>query len=910
MPKEPNPGFDKTLRFKQAPVGAEYRQTTLKNRLDFKKDIICSTLILMVLWSINSIIELFSPIIPHDDDPQPHLAFGAIEPAVCLSSALVLSLLINKSKERINVLLELLLFIGVALPRIMNYYTSYTFSAQKSTKIDTWFLLLSLFFFRKNTTVFLLHFFTSSLGFFVFSRRYIEYPPSILAWAIENVSVAVVLYILAKFQRLSFLSVSQLREERVSSKLIFERIPDGLLIIDKHMHTQMINPVLSALFGIEKDFEEETTKSILIENLKNIKNIKVRQDRGIFSAASIMLNPTLMKLVQSPRSALQSPQSNNRDIIQGFSDLIFDPAQYSNLYEILSHAIGSSTNLDIDAPQIQTILQQSSDYMIVEGTFKNDQDESLRTLEITFFFTIINGKTCVVLILKDVTKRDIVTKLEENDAYRGDVLSSISHELRTPLNGAIGLTQCALNDIRVPDDCKASYLQPSLNSCKLLLSMINTIIDYTELKSNSLMLDCHSKEIKKTILETINIIRNQAELKKIEVKIDYDEEIPRNFSTDHRRLSQILIQLLTNAVKFTYKGSITISVKKNTGGLRIAVIDTGIGMEPSHLQELEMSFKKLSIAGKLNENSIGCGLGLYLANELAKRLGAPSRGGLMIESRQHKGSKFLFVIEEKSDKLLDMSMDGDLRSSSGNNSYIKYTDIDIHPYTRTDHGYMRLDSRKEHSAITSHTHTRSSLKISPFGMRYSKDICKDEASNIEADPIVKSECEIAEELIHSLTPPVPKSTKNNTNVFKLRRKGSMNVARCRCRSLLIVDDDPFNTLALEQLLLQYKLSVDIAFNGKDGVSKFEERRKCKCCLSCTNYKVIFMDFNMPIMDGLEATKKIRKLCSGEVNPPVIIGCTAFGANNFKEAEEAGMDECYQKPLKKEDLDEILGRYYF
>lgn len=894
---------DFLLRFKNSNLRNEYAREIQRKRTDSRSDSLLLIIALGVVCILTFIINLVgSGATEHKDffNRPVLIAMSVLTYVFCI---ILLIILVKKAIPRNKRLLEVFLFVGLAAQRMMSLYLNFELELRDDESTAVWFVMFGLLVCHNTSTVWILHISIESVRYFAFSREFLESTASVLKFVLANFAVILVLYCFEKAQRSEFLLNYIHENERWSANMIFERIPDGLLILDGNLETQYINPVFRQVVREDKFDEEPISKSVLIESLKKIENIKIRQEKG-FVGSTAQVTPSKSIRGLTPKFGL-SPTKSSR--LQVFSDSILEVKAYSNLFEILlNQVLPEAKELDTAEIAQAGLQERAGQFMIIEGSMKNEHDEFFCTLEITIFLTVFKCRTCVVLMVKDVTKRDIVTKLEEKDTFRGEVLSSISHELRTPLNGSIGLTQCALDDPDIPENCKKNYLIPALNSSKLLLSMVNNIIDYTELKSNAFMLDFRLEEIKKTLLETIDMVKNQTERKKIELKFDYDEEIPKTFCTDHKRLSQVLVQLLTNAIKFTFTGSITLSAKKTPFGLRFCVADTGIGMEEHQVMDLELSLRRLSMHNRLNENSTGCSLGLHLANEIAKRLGSLVNGGIIIQSEFQKGSRFYFTVEEKAHKDTFSFHNIDVGTvNNTNSSYIRYTDIDCYTYSRT---LTRNGSRDG----TSIGVQKAPHKVSPFRNRASREIEKEDLHprTLDFTSVLKSESEIAEDTAKPLGLPATTSIKSNKNIFKFKRRYSQDSRRCQCRPILIVDDDPFNTLALEQLLLQFKLTADIAFNGQEAINKYTERMKSRCGVNCKNYRLVLMDFNMPVMGGLEATHEIRRLNATEKKPTSVIGCTAYGLSTKTKAVEAGMNECYQKPLKKEDIEEILTKYFF
>ena len=268
----------------------------------------------------------------------------------------------------------------------------------------------------------------------------------------------------------------------------------------------------------------------------------------------------------------------------------------------------------------------------------------------------------------------------------------------------------------------------------------------------------------------------------------------------------------------------------------ITVEDTGIGIkeEEEDQKKLFKAFEKLELGDKTATNSTGVGLGLMISNDLAKNLGPRNRiNPITINSALGQGSSFSFEIlyQEAQDQPVMISL---------NKSY-------------------EVDSscqEGEHSNVNSYNQSPRKLLLSSF---YSK-------------PTFKQLADILEDAS-------PK-----------KRFPSLTYARCSCPPVLIVDDDMFNLSALETILHSMGLAVVSAFNGKAAIEKVVQREQTRCCAGCLQFSLIFMDCNMPILDGFEATKLFKSLMqAGEIRVCPIIACTAFvQASDRERCQQYGM----------------------
>ena len=259
-----------------------------------------------------------------------------------------------------------------------------------------------------------------------------------------------------------------------------------------------------------------------------------------------------------------------------------------------------------------------------------------------------DGKSCLFVILNDNTNSKHLMEMINIDNYKNQMLATISHDLRTPLNAILGIMTTVSGAIEDPD--VKNTMSIGVRSANLLNYLINDILDFSQLQYKKLRLHIEKINMSELMIETFELIKIQAETKKIELSCEMkgiDEN--ETFLSDPTRIKQILLNLLGNALKFTDSGSITFSVEQlweNTRKFYIfSVQDTGIGIKEDDLSKLFVLFGKLKQEN--NEvNKTGIGLGLTISNKLAKMLNTREDGGVHVESQFGNGSRFWFRIQD------------------------------------------------------------------------------------------------------------------------------------------------------------------------------------------------------------------------------------------------------------------------
>ena len=497
---------------------------------------------------------------------------------------------------------------------------------------------------------------------------------------------------------------------------------------------------------------------------------------------------------------------------------------------------------------IKEVSLQERQFLIYNGKLKLE-DHHQKSIEIKISYLHQYNTEYIILIFRDMTQRDQLVTLEDNNKYKDQLLASVSHELRAPLNGNINLVESALQNISVPIQVKERLLIPALRSSKFLLHLINDILDMSQLKAKKLRLIFKPGKLQETLSDTLQLVELQAKKKGIELCLVMNPEVQSlTLCTDHVRLSQIVLNLLNNAIKFTQKGSVILSAvpTENSDCLKISVQDSGIGMTKEDIEKLFSDYTHIEFAERKDINPTGVGLGLSIAYNLAKLLGPANQRGIVVESVQGIGSTFSFLVENKEEKghldLQDIVVKNPA-SDKSNPVPDEFTISEPNVFTRLHKSFSVNLMRQPHKTLS------------------------------------------------SLDPEKPEK-------------------KCKCSKVLVVDDNPFNTMAFETVLGSLNFKCDSVFDGRAAIDKILYRQNNRCGETCKPYDVVFMDQEMPGMTGSEAVRELRKLqLQHIIGDMKIIGCTGHGSD--EEVEKfmiSGLDKCIQKPISAIDLEKILREF--
>ena len=503
------------------------------------------------------------------------------------------------------------------------------------------------------------------------------------------------------------------------------------------------------------------------------------------------------------------------------------------------------------------------------GTDPKDQNKR-RNYFIKFSPSVYMDKPVVVVNVTDTTDRDSLIAAEASNEYKTRLLSSVSHELRTPLNGSINFIEEALNDPSLSREIKDHYVIPALRSNRLLLSLVNDILDFSQMHEGKLRLVFEAKNVVDTAKECMELLEIQAQKKNIGLRLtNHLTPEAQILFTDHHRLSQVILNLLSNAVKFTFSGEVELILEETTfhhhqriaieanqisKGVKITCRDTGIGISKENQKKLFQAFEKLDSGANSQINATGSGLGLVISRGIVQKL-LPDElspfgmDSIHVESCEGVGTSFSFEVYN-----MKGSQKDDLTESENSSQLSEKIDSSGLGARRVE-ALSRLLPLELHSLIYLQT---------------PRDSTTDERNM----------------LLNSHRP----------NTQHLRY--STQKIECKCPKVLIVDDDMFNINALELILSKLKLSSHCAFNGKQAVEKIRLRQNNRCSSVCSQYKVVFLDCNMPVLDGFETARLLRQMIeAGEIDVMKLIACTAFvRPEDEDKARAAGMDDFCTKPI--------------
>ncbi|WP_271251727.1 PAS domain-containing protein [Pseudanabaena sp. Chao 1811] len=605
----------------------------------------------------------------------------------------------------------------------------------------------------------------------------------------------------------------------------------------------------------------------------------------------------------------------------------------SELLNMTAFELTHPDSIDKTLVALQDLVREVATNIRIEKQYIHKNGNVIDAISWVSLMKDEQGKPLQIIAnVEDITERkqteaklEAARMAEIANQAKSEFLAVMSHELRTPMNAVIGMTGLLLDTDLSPQ--QQQYVSTIRQGGEVLLSVINNILDFSRIESGHFELEEHPFNLQKCVDEVLNLMTSRIAEKEIELLAMVNLDVPRQIYGDYHRLRQILVNLVSNAIKFTEHGEIVVTVESHLIDqvdqdakkyeIVFTVRDTGIGIAPDAIAKLFQAFRQAD--SSINRKYGGTGLGLAICKQLCELMG----GQITVESNLGKGSCFHFSIlamednsestasalqiphEFKGKRILSVNTNSTsqqaialytqpwgicLRTVYSADEALQCLSTENFDVVIIDRQLREIDALDLAKNIQDIFPTLSLILLTPANATL--ESMTTNFASIITKPLSASKLYKACFDLFTSHPPQIASRDHNSAIYA---SIDASFAKKYPFCILLVEDNPINQQILLLMLEKLGYQASSVGNGLEALQSLQKQ----------SYDLLFMDIQMPVMDGLTTTQNIRQLPNQR---PWIIG---LSANAFTESRDlalsVGMDDYLTKPLQIEDLVAALQR---